>query len=167
MSAYSTGIRQVEASRKRRKTCVRLDLKLVANKHDAVEPQTGHSDEHRRPGPVVEHEAHALHFRPQAHRVSKTLGKIPRDLRSRAGWWEIGRDGEEKLSAIELSPAGGQHGFKFVVALGRQRKAQRCRADGRLECGRNFHLSRSRVRLSLHCVANALDALDVRGTLAR
>src|SRR5260370_34808175 len=94
---------QVEAPRKRRETRVRLDLELVANKHDAVEPQSGHADEHRGPGPVVEHEAHALHFRSQAHRVSKPLCEIPRDLRPRARWREVGCHGAEKRRRLELS----------------------------------------------------------------
>src|ERR1700737_3536867 len=84
---------EVETSRQWRETCVRLDLELVANEHDAVEAKAGHTDEHRRPCPVVEYEAHALALRTQACRVRQPLGEITRDLRSRAGRWEVGRDG--------------------------------------------------------------------------
>jgi hypothetical protein len=66
--------RKIEASRQRGKTCVGLDLELMAGEDDAVKAQAGHAGEHSRPRPVFDREAHAASLAAQARQIRESFG---------------------------------------------------------------------------------------------
>jgi len=117
VDAHPPSDRQVQVARKRCATGVRLHLDVVTGQRHSIETQSADAGDDRGPCPVLEDEAHAVLFSPQARQVRESLRKVAGELGPRSHRGQRRRDRETKFCAIDHTSRHGERCVEPVGAL--------------------------------------------------
>src|SRR5437588_1249036 len=142
-------------------------MQLMPRDEHTVEAQSREAYQHRGPGAIFERKAQALSLGTQAFQVGEPLREVTRNLGAGSIRRLRRRHDEGELSVIHLTPRRGECRLEPVLALRRERKAERRSAHRWLERGRHLYLDRAGVRLFLHRIAHAVEATSARRLLPR